>query len=141
MQPSDFFFYSGILMGVLLLFMFKKDKPKLPTPLQMKDFEASKKVYKHKQLTGAKPVEAKIVEADVVLDRYSSADNDIPWASPTIMVDGKAKDAYAVLGLESGVPMAQVRAHVAVLLQGKNTTAKLDIIKRAYQAIVDANTP
>ncbi len=141
MQSSDFFFYGSILMGILILFMLRREKPNLPTPLQMKDFESPKKVYKHKQLSGAKAVEAKVVEANVVLDRYSSHDSDVPWASPTIMVDGKPKDAYAVLGLEPGVPVAQVRAHVAILLQGKNSTSKLDIIKRAYQAIVDANTP
>ncbi len=133
MQTQDFFIYIFFGLVALYLYMLRKDKPKLPTALEMKDFSRPKS-FKQKQLTGAKPVQAKVVSAEIITD-----DESATWASPTLLVDGKPKDAYSLLGLESGVPMNQVRAHVALLLQGKNTPAKIDIIKRAYQAIVDAN--
>lgn len=132
MQSSELIFYIGIGLVIFFLFMLKKDKPKLPTPLKMQDF-TPKKEYLRKQLTGSKPVSAEVIEDEVEVE--VSAD----WASPVIIADGKVKDAYAVLGLDAGVPMAQVRAQVSSLLEQKNTPAKIDLIKRAYRAIIDAN--
>lgn len=144
-QTSDFVFYLCLGLGLLFLFMLKKDKPKLPTPLDMKELNSSKKNYKNKQLQGPKSVEAKVIHAEFAADQMTDSqsvdDAHTPWASPTILVNGKPKDAYSILGLDSGASIQQVRTHVALLLQGKLTAAKIDIIKRAYQAIIDANTP
>jgi hypothetical protein len=133
MQASDLFFYISLGLGLLVLYMIKPEKPKHPTPLKMKGFSPQQN-YKDKQLPGAKPVKADLLSEDQESEETLAAN----WASPTIVVEGKPKDAYAILNLESGVPLEQVKSQVAYLLQQKNSPIKVDLIKRAYQAIVDA---
>lgn len=141
MDISDIIFYVSLGLGLLILYMLKPAKPKRPTPLKMKDF-SPKKNYKLKQLPGAKPVKAQLMK-----DHEVTAVTEVTevthvqgskWASPIVFESGKPKDAYAVLKLSPGVPLAQVRAQVAKLLEQKNSASKINLIKRAYQAIVDA---
>lgn len=130
MRGFDLLFYIAIGIGLLFLYMLKRERPQRPTALKMTE-KSKTKTYKHKQLSGAKAVKAEFYD--------ESDDSYAAWASPTVIVNGQAQEAYSVLGLESGVPLAQVRSQVASLLQQKNTPEKIDLIKRAYQAIVDAN--
>lgn len=149
MQASDIIFYLAIVLGGLILFIMRPNKPQRPSQLDMKNTNP-KKTYFYKQLPSAKAV-----KAEVMSSKYANDDNtqvqfkkDVTevtaiqegqWASPTIMANGKMKDAYAVLGLDPGVPMNQVQAQMALLLKQKNSPSKIDLFKRAYQAIVDAD--
>ncbi len=138
MDISNIVFYLSLGMGLLVLYMLKPAKPKHPTPLKMKDFSPKKK-FRFKQLHGAKPVQAQIMQDDEITAVTEVTNvQGTKWAAPTVFENGKAKDAYAVLKLSPGTPLAQVRAQVAHLLRQKNTASKIDLIKRAYQAIVDA---
>ena len=142
MDISDFIFYISLGLGLFILYMLKPPKQKHPTPLKMKDF-SPKKNYKLKQLPGAKAVKAQVMKDDEVTAVTEVSEvthvQGGKWASPVVFENGKAKDAYAVLKLSPGAPLAQVRAQVAVLLDQKNSASKINLIKRAYQAIVDAD--
>jgi hypothetical protein len=144
MRGFDLIFYIAIGIGLLFLYMLKRDRPQRPTPLKMTakskaNSKNNSKNYKHRQLTGAKAVKAEFYnEADENFNDSLSDDYAV-WASPTIVVNGQVQNAYAVLGLDSGVPLAQVRSQFASLIQQKNTPEKIEILKLAYQAIVDRN--
>lgn len=142
MDISDIIFYISLGLGLFILYMLKPPKQKHPTPLKMKDF-SPKQNYKFKQLPGAKPVKAQVIPDDEITAVTEVSEvthvQGGKWASPIVFVNGKAKDAYAVLKLSPGTPMSQVRAQVAKLLEQKNTASKINLIKRAYQAIVDAD--
>lgn len=132
MQITELLLYFAIGAVFFLLFMFRKEKPKHPTPLDMKDF-SPKRDYKDPQLMGAKAVSVQIEDETI------GEDEGAAWASPTVVSDGKVKDAYAILGLDAGAPLNQVRERVSLLLKEPLSPSQVDIIKRAYRAIVDAN--
>ena len=136
MQASDIIFYLAIVLGGLILFILRPNKPQRPSQLDMKNTKA-KKTYFYKQLPSARAVKAEVMPKKEVTE--VTAVQDGQWASPTILADGKMKDAYAVLGLDAGAPMNQVQARMALLLKQKNSVSKIDLFKRAYQAIVDAD--
>lgn len=133
---SDIPFYLGLPLVILVIYMLLPSRPRRPSQLEMKDFSPPKN-YSNKQLPGAKTVQAEVITEDDEPTQPGVKSSD--WASPTILADGKMKDAYSVLGLSSGTPLPQVHEHMAYLLKQKNSPSKIELFKRAYQAIVDAH--
>ncbi len=139
MGTSDIIFYLSLGLGGLALYMLKPSKPKHPTPLKMKNF-SPKRSYSKRQLAGAKPVKAEVMsKEDITAVTEVTHIQGASWASPIVFVSGKPMDAFSVLDLPAGAPLNQVRTQVAALLEQKNTATKINLIKRAYQAIVDAD--